>query len=243
MAKGIKTKTDTKTLPSHLLAQLDKYALEPTAIVENADDWEMLGDTHQSSGTTPTVLEQVLLALIRGHKLDKSKNEGEQKRLRTAMKAISGQDQFWSPWLDPDRKYIEQIIRISEHEGNLNIILASGAKGKARNNSNMALTRIATLSVRQINKKGKASLSEYEIAHVKNIVEKFTGTYFRKQKSLRVSESKKHHFLSTNFPLVWFHISRRHDQVEESLELQTVERILEEFGKFSINYEFEPPWK
>ena len=238
MAKRISKQGKSINLPIHLASQLEKYGSEPNSIVEDFGR-----ESHNASGVTPTVLEQVLLALISGHEVSLSKSESNNDRLNAAIKAITGKERFWTPWLDVDRKYIERMIAIAESRNSVTQLLQSAAKTSSKRKTDISLTSLAREAVAELDKKSVQKFNTADLARGTVVVEKFTGTYFRKQKKMKANSSTKGKFEGADYPGTWYHVARRHDYVEESLELQTVDRILKEFGKFDIKYKFVPPWE
>jgi hypothetical protein len=225
-------------IPQHLLDSAEKFSHGEFGVQVN--DANLADETPQASGVTRSVLETVLLAIIQGHPAPKNSKLSDLKRLKCAAEALTGREVAWTPWMDTDRRYIEMALRVAQQQGKLREVMNVG---KRHGNKKNKFTPFVRLAMAQIDKKNVQDFDKDDLENVKNIAAKFSGKYFTKQKALKNGLNPKSTYKDTNFPMTWYHIAMRHDNLAESLEQQTVDRILREFGKFGLGYKIQLPWE
>ena len=235
---------DPSEVPEHILAALDNPQLvgfgnseNPSgADIERAsgaqEEWKNIDYEPMAAGRTRPVFELVLLAVIEGH--FGTEDPGDNKRrLRDAMKALTGKSIFESPLMDLQKDSVIRLAAKVRDRGHSKFLAkfsrATGAN--AGETSEPSLTRLSQEVVAEERQKRVADLDNADISYAKEILEKYTGTYYRKQRrDLTAGLSKK------NFMRRWQHAFFEHDDIAESIEQQNAERILAELGKCGVRY-------
>lgn len=183
-------------------------------------------------GATRPVLELVLLAIIEGH-FGTSDPQQNLKRLRDAIKALTGKQIFESPLMDRERHSIGRLaakVRNQSYRKSLSkLSRATGANED--DESETSATRLSQEVIAEERKKRVADLDNADLSLAKAIVEKYTGTYYKKQRRDSTGALSKQ-----NFTHKWQHSIFEHDYVAESIESQIVDRILKELGNCGVRY-------
>jgi hypothetical protein len=226
-----------EALPQHLLDSAAEYSEVDFGV--RVEDANMGDENSQAAGVSRSVLETVLLAIIQGHPDQENSERTDLSRLKCAIEALTGQEAAWTPWMDTDRRYIEVALRIAQRHGKLREVMSVGVR---RGSKKHTFTSFVRLALEQIDKKKIHEFTESDEVNVTKIAAKFSGTYYTKQDVLKDAENPKSTFQDSNFPMTWYHIAMRHDYSAESLELQTADRILREFGNWGLNYKIQIPW-
>ncbi len=224
-------------VPQHLLDSAAKFANVNFGVhLEEAN----VGDENlQAAGVSRSVLETVLLAIIQGHPDPKDQQRTDLSRLKCAVEALTSREAAWTPWMDPERRYIEMALQIAQRHGKLREVMSVGTRHGSKKDK---FTPYVRLAKEQIDKKKIEEFTVADEENVKNIAAKFSGKYYTKQAALKNDLNPKNAYHNSNFPEIWHRITMRHDFLAESLELQTADRILREFGNWGLNYKIRLPW-
>lgn len=184
------------------------------------------------SGNTRPILELVLLAIIQGH-FGKDDPQGNQKRLRDAVRALTGKKIFASPLMDPDRDAIERLAGKARDQKYKQWCATHlpASQPAADFDGKKSLSMLAAEVVAERRSKAIADFSESDVSFAKLLVEKYTGAYYRKQnnKKPRSNSGKK-------FERMWQYTFFEHDHVAESIEMQAAERILAELSECGVPF-------
>ena len=194
------------------------------------DDFTITDSVPMAAGTTRPVLELVLLAIIEGHFGLEYRDENL-RRLRDAVRALTDKPIFWSPWIDGDQALIDRLVSKVNCQKNEQFLarIRRADQRSTPNKRQESSSHMAKEVVAEIRKKFVADLDDGDLAVAKRIHEKYTGTFYKKQKG------KNAEFVSgVAFPRVWHYTLVEHDYVAETIEAQIVDRILEELAKTGV---------